>query len=868
MREIKDDRRFMPGPRLTRLAAAMLLALPLASLRADENQPEADEREAAELDRITVTGTRIKRVDVEGALPVTVIDREMIELSGEASVADVLRNLTFNSFGSFRTQSGNYWQGTSTIDLRGIGPGRTLVLLDGRRLPKAPISGQVQDINIIPLGAVERIEVLSDGASAIYGSDAIGGVVNIITRDDYDGWQLEYGVYEVNAGGGERDTGTVMYGHSNSDTRLIAVLSWNNQDISYQRDFDWYREGASLYSNNFTTVDPDTGNAYFNFTAIPGACDDSAAFYQVPDERSLTGQRCAYDFALVSADESSIDTAGLLLKAEHEFAASWTLWANLSWTRTDSFGRYAPLPDSSFWTGEPIPVDSPNNPTNPASPMYDAAFGPNVPVHIWHRFDALGPRDALVDSELKDLQFGVTGWLGPTELDTGVRVARQHTDVIDQNYVNFDAAWARVRDGSYDLMTPTSTPPEVVDQMTVNYATWADYDQNEVFATLAWDLFDIGGRPVQWVVGGEYREEYFKNYTDWPNQPQLDADRDIVSLYFETLLSVTPDLEVSLAGRYDDYSDWGSNFAPKVALRWRATDQLMLRGSWGEGFRAPDLYIMSEEGGERIGIFGEDPQTCAALGLDSDCLFPTTFRYLISPEIAAEQSKQWSLGVAWQPTDALNLTVDYYDISMENEIRWFGASEVWVFDIQGLAQPPGFGVTRDPVTGQITLMTFGWGNLGFKDTSGVDFNAQMNFEIGPGRWDSNLQVSRVFEARLNKGFNWVGLPGYPEMRATLSNSYNIGDFTLAWNTHYIADQKGEWADFDAGEAIGHVPSWVTHDLQLVYHAPWDGTVTVGAQNAFDKKPPLGVGDYGARDYDFELYDGWGRIVYLRYRQEF
>jgi iron complex outermembrane recepter protein len=141
-----------------------------------------DDEEAADLDRVQVTGSRIKRTDVEGALPITVIDRESIELSGESNAADLIRSIPFNTSGSYRPQSGSSFGGVAEVSLRGLGAARTLVLVNGRRMPKAPLTGASSDLSMIPMGAIERIEILSDGASAVYGSDAIGGVVNVVLR--------------------------------------------------------------------------------------------------------------------------------------------------------------------------------------------------------------------------------------------------------------------------------------------------------------------------------------------------------------------------------------------------------------------------------------------------------------------------------------------------------------------------------------------------------------------------------------------------------------------------------------------------------------------------------------------------------------
>jgi iron complex outermembrane receptor protein len=151
----------------------------------------------------------------------------------------------------------------------------------------------------------------------------------------------------------------------------------------------------------------------------------------------------------------------------------------------------------------------------------------------------------------------------------------------------------------------------------------------------------------------------------------------------------------------------------------------------------------------------------------------------------------------------------------------------------------------------------------------LDLNVKLDFDLGAGRWHSNFQYSHVFDLyytdAVERSPNQIGLPGYPEARATLSNDYSIGDFSFSWNTHYIADQYMEY-DWDTEVGSGHLPTWVTHDLQASYHAPWDGKLTIGAQNAFDKQPPIG-GPFW-RDYNFDLYNGWGRTWYVQYTQTF
>ena len=365
-------------------AGVLLIPLLASTPLICQEQPDGDDTAAAgEMEHVVVTGTRIRHAETEGLLPVTVFDKAMIELSGETSLADFVRNLSFNTWGSSRSMTGTGDIGTAQVSLRGLGANRSLILVDGRRLPKAPVATTFQDLNTIPMGAVKRIEVLSDGASAIYGSDAVAGVINIITRDDYEGWEIMYGHGEPDAGG-DRDYGSLLFGTSGDRWNLFASYSFNDQAISYYTDYDFYEpaEGFwTLWSNNFTTLDPMTYEHLWNFTAIPGGCDGSDAFNLMPDPWSLSGETCSYDFNSVDSLETSVDTEGVLVKGEYELSDRWRLWANVSWSETEADSRLGPSLASSLFLGlPPLPPDSPNNPTNPASRLYDPVFGPNVPV--------------------------------------------------------------------------------------------------------------------------------------------------------------------------------------------------------------------------------------------------------------------------------------------------------------------------------------------------------------------------------------------------------------------------------------------------------------------------------------------------------
>ena len=852
---------------------------------------QAQEDEAADLERVTVTGSRIKRTDIEGALPVTVITRDEIDNSGYTSAGEFIRQLPFNSFGSYRPQSGSSFGGAAEVNLRGLGASRTLVLVNGRRLPKAPQTGASNDLNIIPLGAVERIEILTDGASAIYGSDALGGVINVILRKDFQGAELMLGAADpsIPNEGGDRTEGSVVFGASSATSSIIAGASWDTRDIVFARDYPWVTQGASFYGNSFRHVAP--GVSPFALTAIPGGCEPTTfANPAAAVPRSSGGLansagdtfRCGYDFALVSADEASFNNKSAFARAEHQISPDWTLYSDILYARSESFGRYAPVPDTSdpiFGGFGPISVDSPNNPTNPASPLFDPAFltqiegGAPVPVHWWHRFDALGTRDDTNGTEVTDLLVGAQGMIGNVEVDFGWRDTDNQYTRIGRNYLVRTTASQFIEDGTYDLQNPLLNDPQVLNSMKATIARISIYNQWEAYVSAAWDWLDTDAGAVQWFLGAEYREEVYSDQYDSLSEAgaiggsagnSAGGVRDVTSAYFETLIPVIADLEVSVAGRYDKYSDYGNDFSPKVSVRWQPLAELTVRGSYGEGFRAPSLDIVTQ-----LDSFSadsvNDEATCLAAAEPADCSIQINGLRTANPDLQSEQSEQFSFGVAYQPLDWISGTLDYWNIEISERIAFFGTGTLLNREQAGDPAPPGLGVERDPATGAITRIVQGFGNEGTVEVDGIDLSLTTTFDLVGGRLSNNLTVAYTNSYKTDGGRDLVDDPGNPQWRATLQNVYEYGDFSFGWNMNAIADQCDE---IDDGACVGHVPTWVTHDLQVNYFTPWNGRFTIGVLNAFEKFPPIDVGFTDGRDYDFNLYNGDGRIVYARYKQSF
>lgn len=835
-----------------------------------------DDEEATDLDRVQVTGSRIQRADVEGALPVTVIDREAIELSGETSIADLLRNTTFNSFGSFRPQSGSSAQNFGSVSLRGLGSNRTLILIDGRRFPKSPFSGTGQDVNAIPMGAVERIEILSDGASAVYGSDAIGGVINIITRKDYQGAQVSYTYSNPERDGGKQRAGHAMVGVQGDRGRMLAVASKNSRGMIFANQRPWseatignpFSQSVNLspYGNNWVLLDgPNAGQV----NAPAGACESlSPNLYRLTDDTFWGGEGCFYDYTTESADEATISNQSLHVTGDYQVNDDWRAYTRLENSRTFSFGRYAPLPDWAI-----LDADSPANP-------YD------YPAILYHRFQALGPRDSEVESNIHSGLFGFEGRVGGFDLDFGVNYSRYKGYDIGRNYGMRSNMQAYLADGSYDPTNPFGADEDVLNGMRVTISRVSEFEIKEFYGSVGMDVAEIGGGWIQAVVGAEYREEYFSDQYDSLSEAGLvggsagnssSGERDVSALYTEWLFPLMDNLEVSAALRYDDYSDYGDDLSPKIALRYQPMDAITLRASYAEGYAAPDLTLINAKP-----AFSADPVRdfvrCEQLGVPlNDCpQIQTDASAIGNPDLESENSKGYAAGIAFQATDWLSGSVDFYRIEIDNIIRTIGSQELINLELEGRPFPPGLGVIRD-ANGGIVEIIRGPSNEGDLETQGVDLNLRASFNFGDaGMLRSNLQVGYVDEWEIYSELDddiptpaTVGTRGVPQWRANLDNTYSFGDFRFSWNIHHSDSTSEQVVLNDSATARferGHIASWTRHDVSATWFTPWNSELTLMVRNVADRNPPQS--SFFSRSYAYDYTDGWGRIPYIRFTQNF
>lgn len=815
-----------------------------------QNQND-DQEEAKSLDRVEVVGSRVKRADIEGALPVTVIDRAAIDATGKASVADVLRDTTFASFGNFRPQSGSSAQALADIDLRGLGSERTLVLIDGRRAPKAPFAAGSQDLNAIPTSAVERIEILSDGASAVYGSDAIGGVVNIVLRKDFEGAEVRAGYGMTAVKGGDTKEYAATFGTAGERGRMIIGASANERGMVFTRDQIGYTRGVSVYGNNYRVYNQNTGRFLTAPAPVPGFACDSNGFYR-------TATTCSFDFNSVAANEAEIKNKGLFARGDYQITDNWSTYMTAMSQKVNSFGRYAPVPVLAL-----VADGTPN----------DVIKGDGFATALYHRMAAGGNRDTTSDANVQDLLLGFQGrvW-DKVDLDFGMRRSNYRYNEFGTGYSVNPLLVAALENGDYLVTDPFGTDPTTLSSVFATINRRSTSKVEELYATANFDLFEMAGGTSNMAVGVENRKETYADIYDSLSEAGVidgsagnsaAGDRTVNSAFVEWLFPILSSFEVTLAGRYDKYSDYGADFAPKVGLRWQPLENLTFRGSYGTGFRAPSLDILTQKTSFSADpvvdpatciAFGGTPAQCATASVQVDAF------YRANPSLSSEQSKQWSLGLAYDPTDWLNFTLDYYNIEIEERIRQF-SSQALINRTNNPALgpiPAGLGVVRN-ADGSIQRIDAGYGNEGTLNTNGLDFTGRTRFDLGGGRMTNMLQVGYVNEYTIDDGEDLAGTVGAPEIRANLSNQYNIGAWTLGTITRYIDGQQ------DPGAATG-VASYTLNDIYATVKAPWNGDFTVGVNNVGNRYPQLY--SFDGRPWNFNLYDAYGRTVYFRYTQKF
>jgi iron complex outermembrane recepter protein len=882
------------------------------------------------LEEIVVTGTSIKGLNAETALPVQVLKREDIERTGVTSTEDLFRTITAASAGgSTQTAQGTGFQtgSLSAISLRGLGSSRTLVLINGRRSAvygggSTGAAGSSVDISAIPLAAIERVEILKDGASAIYGSDAIAGVVNFILRSDYQGGEFtgEVGT-PTRDGGGTTETFSAFGGLGDLKTDRYNVTL--GVDYLHQSPiFGSSRPFATRYSPS-TGAD---GTSSFAFPAnaqlptgiiSPGA--GNCGPFSINDAN--TPNQCRFDntgFVSLQAEQKKI---GENLSGHLAIGEDSQLYLEESFNQTKTTQQVQPVPLSN---GNPL---LPGNPYNaflanliatqypglspkglvgtgafllpPSSPYYPVAFatanGVNgQPLNLIYRDFADGPRLTEDTSNAFRVVGGIKGNLLGWDYDAGLLYSevKVHEDLL-AGYAQYSKIMPLLDSGVINPFGPTTDPAALAtakaDEFTgQDFASKTSITSANGTASRA--FFALPGGDFTGAIGAEVRRETFiydpasaiqtGDITgQGGNQLPEDAARMVESAFVEINAPFVHGLDGDAAVRYDHYQGVGSTVNPKGSLKWQPLSWMLLRGSAGSGFRAPSLTDLFASQATSVTSNGtRDPIKCpTSLAQDPNnpaCSFQFSTITGGNPNLSPEKSTTLTLGTVLEPVKNMSIDIDSFWIYLKNQIVVGGLPVATILANQASATQFASFVNRD-ANGNIINIQQTNENL-FKSTvSGLDMDFKYAYDLPVGRLSTIADGSYFYKyavqnpngswtGQLNKGINSVGFVSRFRYVATIV--YDVQDFSFSvtqnWQQKYH-DSNGTIA----GKPVPReVSAYDTVDTQLSYVGLKQFKFTAGARNVFDKNPPYANYASTANNfvggYDLSYGNPVGRFVYL------
>ena len=841
---------------------------------------------------VNVTGSNIPRTDIETALPVQRITREDIERSGATTPAEVLNTVSANLTGQTDAISiSNSNPGLASANLRGLGGGSTLVLINGRRLANYAFDGGAVDLNSIPLAAIDRVEVLKDGASAIYGADAMAGVINFILRKDYAGFSATAYTGDTQHGGGKLQQATMTAGYGNLATdrfNAFVTVDWQKSDglAASARPF---ARTVYLPNDGINKLSSQTFPANFRSSGVNyNPTRDAGCAPPVSIPLSPTSTRCGFDYLSIIDILPPVERTGVVAGATWQVNAENQVFATYLYGKNDFTLSLAPTPASQNVTfnGDPViyPAGGPFYPT-----QFAAANGISGPLNLFYRTVPLGPRVDNVETQAQQVTVGGEGRVAGWNYNVAYIYSNNHeTDSFQSGWVSeskFLAAMATGRINPFGPSGPDGDALLASTQVTGPVRSARGTTQ-AVEARASNEVLELPSGPMAMAVGVELRRESFTDEAaaayaagEILGASQLgskSASRTVAALYAELGVPVVENVEAQIAVRDDHYSDFGNTINPKIAIRWQPLRSLLLRSSWGTGFRAPTLYDLNTplSRGQTGNAF-DDPMRCPTTQSPDDCNI--NFRLLTggNPNLQPEKSQQFNAGVVWSPLNGLALGADYWNITKTGTIGLLTSDAIFAnYDRYGATN-----IVRGPVDpayphlpGPIEYVLGLTSNLGDLNTSGIDVDLSFR---GPttafGKFGFNLNGTYIidWQAQLD-GINSasgvggnvdpIGVGAVPRWRHYATLTWNNGPWgaTLAQNfTLGYTD-----ANLDPSGNARRVGPYEIWNLQGTCTCFKDTAIVVGVKNLFDRSPPFSNQTaYTQVGYNPQYADPLGRFFY-------
>ena len=846
----------------------------MAALCASSMTTPAFAQDGSPADEITVTGSFIKKKNqADQVSPISLYDKNDLDNIAAFNPVDLVNTLTVNAGAQNNADGFNQSNsiGTTNINLRGLGVSSTLVLLNGRRQTQsasATLNGdQFVDLNsLVPAIAIDRVEVLKDGATSLYGSDAVAGVVNFLTRDKFTGFELDSNYISTTEDAQDDLQASALWGGEWGGTNAIVAFSYfNRSDLSAsQRKSEFnLRDASSIFGQPGTFL-PLAGPSAFTRVPDPScatvAASDPSVLGVIP-AGPIAGT-CQFDFGdfftLVAAEKRYQG----FVKVTHDFD-SFKLALDGGFAVNNIQAKATPSQPILF-----PPVIPPTNPGNflgvPAL-FFGRVLGAGAPAHT-NRYDSNTWRFSAVAS----------GDLGATwSWEAGFVRARNTYNTLrgDTKIDRFMAAISGMggpaNDKFFNPLFGAANDPAVINDIIGNFSSNARANLLTFDGHATGDLFTLPAGPVSVALGVQYRKNKLSyDYGNDVNSGNLffnrqssdfNGDLDVFAVFGETSIPLFKGFEISAAVRYEDFGSGVNSTDPKIGFLYRPTEYISFRGTYGTSFRAPSIFQLNGVSSVPARIF--DPATGGFATISQ-----STAGDPANPVIP-QDSNTYNVGFTFSPVDTgFSLSLDYWRFEFSNFITPENATALVAAD------PFGPQVTRDPSSGSLLAVTTFFRNAGSLNTDGFDIGAKYNLDDTPiGEFVATIDVTRVISYDLNdpvagpinglgkRNFTNFGVPSQ-KWKGNVGLGWRYGAHSANVFIRYIGtyrDENNGNAKINDNTVVDlqynlDIASWITDSVQKA-------VITVGAKNVFDQQPPDVVSRTG---FDSLTHSPLGRQVYV------
>ncbi|MBQ4836214.1 MULTISPECIES: TonB-dependent receptor domain-containing protein [Pseudoalteromonas] len=865
----------------SKISKAVRLAIAFGAVSATAIATNANAADGEEIEKIEITGSSIKGSDLAGALPINVITAEDIKATGVTSVPDLVAQIpSMQGFTTPVSSVGGGGGGTSTASLRGIGEQYTLVLLNGRRLAPSG-SGNSIDLNTIPLAAIERVDVLTDGASALYGSDAIAGVINFITKKEVDGTTIAARTDRPKDGAESVNLSVVTgFGDLDSDGfTIVASLSHDTRESLRSKDRDFAKTGLLEFTHN--------GNQYYDVqgssNAIPGNAfvglndGSNVAFTPyalsngnkcAPDNAFAPGSNfCSFDYTSTLEIVPEDERTSLMLQGDFILTDDMNLFSTVAFTNYLMTPRIAPNPTGNINIGT-------------ESVLYDKYVVPNLTAEqlasgvdtFRGRWRALpgGNRTTEWETDSLNTIVGLEGTIADTiDFNTAVVYSRsERTQTLTNGYYNAEKFVENIRSGLIDIfLTPEDFAQNEAAVAALEDSQYRALEDTTTTESLSFDfkasqaIFELPAGEAYIGYGADYRTNSYKvvrseanisnaRFGDGGGDFDYELERSTYGVFAELQIPVLDELSANVAVRYDNIgavedtmnggkvNDSENDTTYKISLRYSPTDSLVFRASYGTGFKAASLLQIAEP--ETSFGVTTAPYSCPLPASDSRAQFcpPGALQYqrfnLGSSTLSPETSKQSSIGFVYSPTTDFTFELDYWQVNIEDMVQRPDQNYMFanpqLFDERFVLRTD----RSDPTNTLLSVITAPI-NIGESKSAGFDWKVMLTNDLSFGELKTMVQGTYMDKSE----YTLAGV--FPYEWASSLGRYGVDQDVVFRNIINIQNvlTHGDFA----------------HTLRMKYRSGWhDQASTVGVGTIANAETEVVYNDQGVGSTQFVTAD--------------